>query len=130
MDSQPKRKILVVDDDPSVLAFVTTVAESMDYEVLKAKDGLDAMIAYGSCPGIDAMVTDVRMPGVNGFQLAHEVKARNPSIPILFISGFADDLDIKSEMKEIAGARFLAKPFTPMQLGAELLMLFASHAES
>ena len=116
----------MVDDDPSVLAFVTTVAASLEYRVLQAKDGLEALTAYGEDPGIDALVSDVRMPGINGFQLAHAIRRTNPGIPILLISGFADESEISFEMKTQEGIRFLPKPFSPQQLGAELLFMFAS----
>lgn len=47
------RKLLIVDDDPAVLSFVAKVAESLQYEVVRAKDGLDALLAYSDAPGID-----------------------------------------------------------------------------
>jgi CheY-like chemotaxis protein len=126
MEIPSNRKILVVDDDPSVLTFVTTVAVSLDCEVLQAKDGVEALAAYGSEPGIGALVSDVRMPGINGFQLAHAIRQTNPGIPILLISGYADASEIPRSLKAWEGIRFLPKPFTPQQLGAELLIMFAS----
>ncbi len=123
------RKILIVDDDPAVLSFVSKVAESLEYEVRKAGDGIDALIQYGQSPDLDALITDVRMPGVNGFQLAQALRAKNPGLPVLFISGYYEESGIETEMSEREGIHFLPKPFTPQQLGTALILLFVSGSD-
>lgn len=119
------KKLLIVDDEPSVLAFTTKVAESLHYEVLRAKDGLEALLAYSDAPGIDALITDIRMPGVDGFQLAASLRKPNPGLPVLFISGYSE-LWNASGLESHPGTHFLAKPFSPQQLGSALLLLFIS----
>lgn len=124
------KKLLIVDDDPQVLRFSAQVAESLEYQVLTAKDGLEALICYAENPQIDALITDIRMPGVDGLQLALELRARNPEIPILFISGYADEPSILAGLREMEAIQFLPKPFSPQQLGTGLLLLFAAGAEA
>ena len=119
------RKLLIVDDDPSVLAFTIKVAQSLQYEVVKAKDGLEALLAYADAPGIDALITDIRMPGVDGFQLAASLRDKHPGLPVLFISGYSELWD-GSGMPSHPGNHFLAKPFSPKQLGSALLLLILS----
>lgn len=119
------KKLLIVDDEPVVLSFVTMVAESLQYEVVRAKDGVDALLAYTDAPGIDALITDIRMPGINGFQLAASLRQQNPELPILFISGFSEEWE-QSGLDADPRIHFLAKPFSPQQLGSGLMLLFIS----
>ena len=121
-----QKRILVVDDDPSVLKFVCKVAESMSYDVLKAEDGLKAMLAFSNDPAIDALVTDVKMPGVNGFQLAHALRSKNPGLPILFISGYFEESEVPEELRMGPETFLLSKPFVRNELGAALLLLLIS----
>ncbi len=120
------KKILVVDDEPAVLNFLTMVAQSLQYEVLKAKDGIEALLTFDHDEAIDALITDIKMPGMNGFQLAENLRMKRPDLPILFISGFFNEFEAPTDMLDDDGVHFLPKPFTPQELGSGLLLLFAS----
>ncbi|MDB5104814.1 MAG: Signal transduction histidine kinase regulating C4-dicarboxylate transport system [Fibrobacteres bacterium] len=120
------KKLLIVDDEPQVLSLVSSVAKAMEYEVIQAQDGLEALLAHGQNPDINALVTDIRMPGVNGFQLAQALREKIPDLPILFISGYYDRTDEEFQTLAATGTYFLAKPFTLQQLGSGLLLLFAN----
>ncbi len=118
------KRLLIVDDDPAVLGFVSTVAQSLQYQVLTSSDGVEALLSFGDGDSINALITDVNMPGVNGFQLAHSLRAKRPDLPVLFISGYFEEMEAPRELIDAPGTHFLAKPFSPQTLGKALLLLF------
>ncbi|MDQ2945824.1 MAG: response regulator [Acidobacteriota bacterium] len=71
--------------------------------------------------GVKLLVTDIRMPGLAGTELAHELKVKQRDLPVLFVSGHCDELDLLSLRPE---EWFLSKPFTTMalQLGVGALL--------
>jgi CheY-like chemotaxis protein len=81
--------ILVVDDDPQVLAVVPAILRQPGYTVLSASDGYEAIRILAD-RHIDLLVTDVRMPGLSGAELATQAKLMRPTLHVIFITGFAD----------------------------------------
>lgn len=120
------KKLLIVDDDPAVLGFVSKIADNLQYEILTASDGLEAMLSFGDGDAVDALITDVNMPGVNGFQLAHSLRAKRPDLPVLFISGYFEQMQAPPELAQAPGTHLLAKPFSPQALANALLLLFVA----
>ena len=106
--------VLVVDDDPSVLAVLVEALSRSGYTVIRATDASAAIRIVESPPGpIDLMITDVSMPGMNGFDLATEVAKINPTIRRLFISGYHDDLKRRLDtLEDHHYHHYLHKPFT------------------
>ena len=86
-----KRPILLcVDDDPGIRQLYELLLGSNGFEVLLAEDGRQALKRLRSPRhGVEAVITDYEMPGMNGIELASEVKRRNPVLPILMMSGSA-----------------------------------------
>src|SRR5579871_4567624 len=102
--------ILIVDDDPAVLALIQKMLAAADYRVLLAAERQDAMrIARQKHLHIDLALLDVRIPGVNGTELADEMLSIRPDIRILWMSGFVDEEFIRVKMLG-AYAGFLSKP--------------------
>ena len=100
----PSMTILVVDDDAQVCSFIARVLRRAGYDVVEAHDGPEALRMLPTIPELQLLVTDVVMPGLNGFDLAsHIVAACN--VPVLFVSGYAQG------GTEIPGP-LLQKPFT------------------
>jgi two-component system cell cycle sensor histidine kinase/response regulator CckA len=105
--------VLVVDDEPLVRKMVALMLEQEGFSVLTAGNGPDAIHLSRSHEGaIDLLVSDVRMPLMDGCTLARELQALNPALPVLLISGHCE-----SEMDEPRG-RFplLPKPFSMKSL--------------
>jgi CheY-like chemotaxis protein len=91
--AKPRYKILCVDDEPSVRESTSLVLESEGYEVVTAKDGVDALNKISdSIP--DLLISDLRMPNMSGFELLNIVREKFPQIPVIAISGqyVSDDL--------------------------------------
>src|SRR5438270_13820986 len=79
-------RILLVDDEPSVREIGTALLESQGYEVLSVADGFEGLNALKqSLP--DIIISDLRMPNMNGFEFLSVVRRRFPTIPVIVISG-------------------------------------------
>lgn len=113
-----RKRLLVVDDEPPVLKLVSRILATENYDVASADSGEAAasMVQDPQFGGIDLLVTDLMMPGMNGRQLASLVRERNPSARVLYITGFADTL-FKGLQELGEGESFIEKPF-----GAEGLL--------
>jgi CheY-like chemotaxis protein len=104
--------ILVVDDDPRILAGTSRLLTEAGYQVIAAVNGIAALRILGSEPAIDLLVTDVMMLGMNGPELAHAAKAARPNLAILFVSGDIGDIP----QSAFEGHELLTKPFTATAL--------------
>ncbi|MBK9516864.1 MAG: PAS domain S-box protein [Anaeromyxobacter sp.] len=108
--------VLVVEDEAALLEVARRTLSGAGYRVLVAGDGAAALRGAAAHPGrIDLLLTDVIMPGMNGWTLANQLAALRPGLRVLYMSGYADDAVIHHGPIEV-GTHFLAKPFT----GAEL----------
>jgi two-component system, cell cycle sensor histidine kinase and response regulator CckA len=80
--------LLYVDDDLGILELYETMLGSNGYQVLLAKDGLQALAVFQEkLKEIDAAISDYEMPGMNGIELASELKRHNARLPVIMISG-------------------------------------------
>jgi DNA-binding response OmpR family regulator len=118
-----QRRVLVVDDDSSILELVRTRLTLAGYVVLAARDGREA-IARLSERRYDAMVLDLNMPGVDGFQVLERMKKLEfPAPPTLVLTARHDAADVTRAVQ--LGARdYLAKPFQDRQLLMRVARLF------
>src|SRR3989304_1302801 len=81
------RKVLVVDDDPVVGRSFTRVLSKKGYVVVTAENGREAWDRIGR-EEYDLVFTDIKMPGMNGLEVAEQVKARRPWIPVVIVTGY------------------------------------------
>jgi PAS domain S-box-containing protein len=103
------KTVLVVEDQGSVRSLVTSMLEDLGAEVHAAPDGPQALAFSAEHPfAIDLLVTDVRMPGMSGPQLAMALRAQRPETRVLYISGWAGEDEISIQG---ADAPLLLKPF-------------------
>ncbi len=95
------------------------------YTVLDAPNGAAALAVCDRHEGrIDLLVTDLVMPGMNGIELARRVCDSRPGIPVLFMSGYAEDA--KERLGDLnEGRAFLQKPITPTKLSRKVRELFS-----
>jgi DNA-binding NtrC family response regulator len=109
------RPVLLVDDDPQVRLFLSRTLRLHGLTVFEAAHGGDALeLLHSQANTIGLVITDVRMPIVDGIQLARAVMDRWPGMPIVFISGHTDPR--VGAGPELASAAFLPKPFDDEQL--------------
>jgi CheY-like chemotaxis protein len=119
------RSALVVDDQTGIRAIVRRILEGRGFLVTDAGSGEEAIsLLDRRREPFDLLVTDMRMPGMTGRDLADRVRFRHPSTRILFISGFTDDPSVQSGILPDR-ARFLSKPFNPDQFVEAVNQLLA-----
>jgi signal transduction histidine kinase/FixJ family two-component response regulator len=103
-------RILVVEDEDAVRSLVVKVLSSAGYDVVDIDDGPEAAAWIRSAEPVDLLVTDVQMPGMNGQMLSDLARQANRDLPVLFMSGYANDILRQGTRAESA---FIQKPFTP-----------------
>lgn len=116
---QQQRAILVVDDDPATLNFVSELLLDAGYHVLTASSGAAALQQSQHYEGeIHLLLSDFQMPAMSGIELATRMGVDRPQLKVLLMSGFTSGMLVLNE-----GWHFLAKPFIPSQLRALILGL-------
>jgi CheY-like chemotaxis protein len=113
--------VLVAEDTAPVRRFLRRVLEMEGYRVNEASDGVEALALF-TTKGHDVVVVDIRMPNMDGHELARELRKRSASVPILFVSGY--DAYLEGEGEGLPGP-VLAKPFLPEQLVASVRRLLS-----
>ncbi len=109
-------RILLTEDDDSVRAFVSRALELDGHIVETACHGVEAMDRLTEREGrFDLLVTDVKMPIMDGIALAHETASNWPGIPILLMTGFADQRERALDLAEVI-RDVVTKPFTLQQI--------------
>jgi CheY-like chemotaxis protein len=104
-------RVLLVDDNRSVLHAIYTLLESEGYEVLAAGNGLDGLAVFRqSIRPVELLVTDYNMPRMSGLELARECSWINCELCVLYISAAHPDEPLRADLYEPKRA-FLAKPF-------------------
>ena len=106
--------VLLVDDEEVIRTTTAQMLVDLGYTVVEAASAKDAL-AYISNANVELVLTDHLMPGMNGTELAREVQALRPGLPILIISGFAEVEDIAPDLPR------LMKPFRAAELAAALM---------
>jgi two-component system, cell cycle sensor histidine kinase and response regulator CckA len=103
--------LLLVEDEAAVRTPLKRALERLGYTVLTASNGIEAMaIARTHESKIDMLVSDVVMPEMGGRELADNLRAMNPDLPVVFMSGHSDEA-VASHGALASGAVFMAKPF-------------------
>jgi DNA-binding response OmpR family regulator len=127
-----RKRLLVVDDEVPVLRLVARILAMENYDVSTAESGDAAMrlLQQPALGPVDLLVTDLQMPGMNGRELAAQVRKLNPHVRVLYVTGFADTLF--TGVQELGpGESFIEKPFgAEGLLEATRLVMFGSISEA
>lgn len=105
------RKILVVDDDPVVGKSFNRVLSNKGYAVITAENASEALRKMETAD-YDVVFTDIKMPGMDGVELAEEVKARHPWTPVVIVTGYGT-ANNEARAKAAGVTAFLRKPLSP-----------------
>jgi two-component system, cell cycle sensor histidine kinase and response regulator CckA len=115
--------VLVVEDEDPLRRLVERILVREGYQVTLARHGADALHIAGTLEHpIELLITDLVMPELGGREVAEALRARNPSLPVLFISGYDPD-PVVLDVSDQASTAFLAKPFTGSALLAQVRQL-------
>ena len=105
-------KILITEDDPHVMAFVSRALEMNGHTVFKAEDGEEGFDCLTEHDGeFDLLLTDIKMPFMDGIELAQLTAKKWPDLKILMMTGFADQRERSNGLSEIV-IDVVSKPFS------------------
>ncbi len=109
------KKILVVDDEQTILDTVSDILEDEDYQVITAIDGKECLkiIAEGDMP--DLVLLDIWMPGIDGIEVLKKIREENPYLPVIIMSGHAT-IETAVEATKLGAFDFIEKPLSMDQL--------------
>jgi two-component system, chemotaxis family, chemotaxis protein CheY len=119
------RRILVVDDSPTLVKFVSYSLKSSGYEVVGASDGMDALEKVSHLESdIDLVITDLNMPNIDGYELIATLRQNDKfaEVPIIILSSEEGDED-KQKGEKVGATSYLVKPFKSSVLLAEVARL-------
>lgn len=117
-DIKPPRSgtILVVDDDNAVREVTAALLRELGYRVIEIGSGGAALDVIAQDGNIDLLLIDFAMPGMSGAEVARRVRAQRPSLPILFVTGFAD----RTALADVSEAEIISKPFVDDELAEKI----------
>jgi signal transduction histidine kinase len=128
IDSAPLgagQRVLLVEDDPSVRLLIGELLAELGYQAIEASDAQAALRHLQSGKAFHLMISDVGLPGINGRQLAEIARQHYPGIPILFVTGYAENAAIRAGFLG-TNMTMIAKPFQVEQLAAKIGEMIAS----
>jgi len=119
-----QRHVLVVDDDGPVRRVLDRMLTRMGFQVSQASDGLEGLQTFEKLQDqVDAVLLDLTMPNMNGRELYEAIKALDPSIPVILMSGYHEG-EIHRRFADAQLAAFLHKPFRTADLQTALATVF------
>ncbi len=104
------KKVLIVEDEGSVLEILTEFFSLLGFSVREARDGEEALLALQEGP-YTLFVLDVRLPKMDGFMLAEKIREQEPKTPIIFLTGLINE-GTRERAQKIPYAYYLRKPVT------------------
>jgi CheY-like chemotaxis protein len=114
MTATALKKVLVVDDDPIVGRSIDRVLSPSGYAVIAASNGAEALDKLAR-EDYDVVYTDIKMPGMDGLEVAARIKASRPWLPVVIVTGYGSDAN-EARAKDIGVAGFLRKPLSPAMI--------------
>lgn len=113
--------VMLVEDEDAVRMFDARALRNKGYTVVEAASGQEAidLLADGDAAGIDLLITDVVMPGLDGPSMIRQVRETHPDLKVVFISGYTED-SFRKRLDVVEDIHFLPKPFTLQQLASKV----------
>jgi two-component system, OmpR family, response regulator len=109
-------RVLVVDDEEPLRVLVTSTLRFAGYDVVEAADGTEAL---GHVAGVDLVVLDIGMPGLDGFELVRLLRSRGTTTPVLFLTA-RDDVDDRVRGLRLGADDYVTKPFSVAEVVARV----------
>lgn len=125
-DESTEVAILVVEDEKVVLKATSEVLQSSGYRLFCASDGAKALALCSELSRLDLLLVDLVMPGIDGGELARQVKLRFPQIRVLLMTGYHEQYEVEESSGNAEGC--LRKPFSAGTLLIEVRKILESYA--
>lgn len=110
MISDRRPLVLVVEDEALLREMIAFEFEMSGFEVIDAGSAEEALQRLRDIPVLDLLFTDIRLPGMDGWSLANEVRAVQPDAPVIYASGNAERQEL------LPRSEFIQKPYRPEQI--------------
>jgi len=123
-----KKRVLLIEDDPSAVRLVSYTLEQEGYEVLTAMNGLEGLNKVRE-EAPDLLVLDVMLPGLDGFEVCRRLRAdeKTAGLPVLMLSAKEQEIDKTTGIK-VGADDYLAKPADPSEIVARVESLLRRKA--
>lgn len=115
------RKILIVEDEPSIVDYLTIYCKAEGYEVAHAEDGLSGYSRFVS-ERPDFVLLDLMLPGLDGVEVCRRIRAIS-EVPVIMVTARTEEVD-KLLGLEIGADDYVTKPFSPRELMARIRVIF------
>lgn len=103
------RKVLIVDDQYGIRILLKEILEQNGYTLFQAANGIQAL-TIADQQELDLILLDVKLPGMNGFDILKRVKEKQPEVQVIMMTAY-EELDSIKKAKEIGALTFITKPF-------------------
>lgn len=114
MMEERKRTILIVDDEPDVVFFISKICQPQGYHTLTATSGMEALKCIQELPGrIDLVLLDLRMPGMGGIEVLKSIRKSHPDLPVIILTALTDK---KQECEKLGIEAYVTKPYSLEEL--------------
>jgi two-component system, cell cycle sensor histidine kinase and response regulator CckA len=121
--------VLVVDDETSIRALMSRVLQTAGYEVVIAASGAEAIARFHDMEHCDLVLTDLMMPEMNGDELARRLRLDQPTLKVLYLTGFSDRLFAEKQLLW-EDESFLDKPCSPKAVLEGVSLLLNGHTKA
>jgi CheY-like chemotaxis protein len=108
-------KIVLVDDDQGVLRALGLVLQTLGHQTVLFTSGVEALSYLSQNSGVDIVVSDLRMPIMDGSEVLRQIRQTHPTIPVVMMSGHATPND-RATLLALGAQGVLSKPFSPQEL--------------
>jgi len=108
-DQTGKRRILLVDDEPAVLALLGRILSAEDAEILAVQRGAEAL-EIARRTHVDLVILDVRLPDVSGLEVLRRVRRLDEAVPVIMVTSYGSAQTVKAAMR-LGAFDYLTKPF-------------------
>ena len=120
-----KGRILLVDNDPQVLSILGEMLKDAGHHVLPVPSGPEALRVFVPS-GFDLVITNVGMPEMSGWDVAEQLRARDPNVPVIFITGWGLQEEDQARCRRLGISALLFKPVPPPELHRKVQVALAS----
>ncbi len=126
-DKKGRGTILIVDDEPDVVFFISKVCQPQGYHTITASSGLEALKYLEQLKGkIDVILLDLRMPGMGGIEVLKSIRKNYGDLPVIIVTALSEK---KKECEEIGIDAFVAKPYSLEELYKHITVVIGQREE-
>lgn len=129
MEMQPKKRVLIVEDDAVINQYVAACFESIDWETVATKEGREALQLLCEEEPFDLILLDVWMPDMNGLEVLRTLRALGITSPVFIMTAYKDSFDVQGVL-EMGATDVLVKPFNTHFLMDRIALLDSQQAQA